>query len=52
MVKDAYLIREGDPVQAVVWHFFRKTGNKGKVGPGEAFIAELKAHGIAVVIHD
>lgn len=52
MAKDVYLIREGDPVQAVVWHFFRRTGQKGKVGPSEAFIRELEENGISVVIHD
>jgi hypothetical protein len=52
MLKDAHLIREGDPVQAVVWHFFRRTGDTGKVGPSDAFINELKSYGISVVIHD
>lgn len=52
MVKDAYLIEQGDPVQAVVWHFFRKKGQQGRVGPSPAFLRELEQQGITVVIHD
>lgn len=52
MVKDAYLIQQGEPVQAVIWHFFRKKGQQGRVGPSPAFLRELEQQGITVVIHD
>lgn len=51
MQKDAYLLEQGE-VEAVVWHFFRRTGTSGKVGPSDSFIQELEQHGITVVIHD
>lgn len=51
MEKDAYLLKEGE-VEAVVWHFFKRKGDSGTVGPSESFIQELKQNGITVVIHD
>lgn len=52
MRKDAELLRQGNPVKSVVWHFFRKTGNQGEVGPSAGFHRELEENGIVVVIHD
>jgi len=52
MRKDAELLRQGNPVKSVVWHFFRKKGSKGEVGPSAAFLSELAQNGIVVVIHE
>lgn len=52
MEKDVALLREGTQISGVVWHFFRKTNQKGKVGPSDPLLQDLKKHGIVVVIHD
>lgn len=52
MAKDAELLQENPNINGVVWHFFRKTNQTGKVGPSEAFLKELRSNGITVVIHD
>ncbi|GIQ68255.1 hypothetical protein DUZ99_04395 [Xylanibacillus composti] len=50
--KDAELIQRHPEVTAVVWHFFRRTGQTGKVGPPDRLLRKLEASGITVVIHD
>lgn len=52
MVKDVELLQQGDVVKGVVWHFFRRTNQTGRVGPSDAFRKELEKKGIVVVIHD
>lgn len=52
LAKDAELLMNGDIVKGVVWHFFRRTGQTGRVGPSDSFLREIEAHGIVVVIHD
>ncbi|MDP5274099.1 TadE family protein [Chengkuizengella axinellae] len=52
MLKDIELLNQGETVKGVVWHFFRKDDQTGKVGPSSAFIQELERNGIVVVIHD
>ncbi len=50
--KDAELIQGHPDVTGVVWHFFRRTGQTGKVGPPDHLRRKLEARGITVVIHD
>jgi len=52
MAKDVELLRQGGIVSGVVWHFFRRTGQTGRVGPSDRLLEELRANGIVVVIHD
>jgi Flp pilus assembly pilin Flp len=49
MQKDAELIRDGK-VNGVVWHFFRRTGDK-QSGPSASLRRQLQQHGIIVVVH-
>lgn len=49
--KDRELLKMGDPVKGVVWHFFRKKGQQGKVGPSPVFLRKLEEAGISAVIH-
>lgn len=51
MPKDIELLEKG-LVNGVVWHFFRKEGQTGRVGPSKALRQELEKNGIVVVIHD
>src|SRR5690606_34842063 len=50
--KDVDLIQRHPEVSGVVWHFFRRTGQTGKVGPPDHLLRKLEASGITVVIHD
>lgn len=50
--KDVDLIQRHPEVTGVVWHFFRRTGQTGKVGPPDHLLRKLEANGITVVIHD
>lgn len=52
LAKDAELLLKGDKVKGVVWHFFRRTGQTGRVGPSDNLRREIEEHGIVVVIHD
>jgi len=52
MVKDVELLRKGDPVKGVVWHFFKRTGQTKAVGPSAQLRQELEDNGIVVVVHD
>lgn len=51
MVKDAELLEKGKVV-GVVWHFFRRPTQEGRVGPSDSLRRELERNGIVVVIHD
>jgi hypothetical protein len=52
MAKDEELLRAGNVVNGVVWHFFRRDNQTGKVGPSEGLRKELESRGIVVVVHD
>lgn len=52
LAKDAELLMKGDIVKGVVWHFFRRTGQTGRVGPSDSLLREIEEQGIVVVIHD
>lgn len=52
MEKDVELLNKGTEVNGVVWHFFRRTNQKGRVGPSPQLLQDLKANGIIVVIHE
>jgi hypothetical protein len=52
LAKDAELLTNGNKVGGVVWHFFRKTNQKGRVGPSEQLRADIESKGIVVIIHD
>ncbi len=52
LAKDAELLLKGDVVKGVVWHFFRRTNQTGRVGPSDAMRAEIESKGILVIIHD
>jgi hypothetical protein len=51
MPKDIELLETGK-VNGVVWHFFRREGQTGRVGPSDTLRRELEKNGIVVVIHD
>lgn len=48
--KDLALLRSGR-VKAVVWHFYRKSGEE-RVGPTRPLMRELERQGVIIVIHD
>ncbi|CAM3524207.1 TadE/TadG family type IV pilus assembly protein [Marinicrinis lubricantis] len=50
--KDADLLKNNSEVKGIVWHFFRRTGQTGKVGPSDALRKEIESKGIVIVIHD
>lgn len=52
LAKDAELLANGDKVKGVVWHFFRRTDQNGRVGPSNELRAAIESKGIVVVIHD
>jgi hypothetical protein len=52
MAKDVEMLQQGGEVSGVVWHFFRRTGQTGRVGPSDKLLEDLYRNGIVVVIHD
>lgn len=49
--KDRLLLQDGMHVLGVVWHFYRRTGQTGRVGPSQAFVREAKEAGVVIQIH-
>lgn len=52
LTKDAELLTNGYKIKGVVWHFFRRTNQNGRVGPSDQLRADIESKGIVVIIHD
>lgn len=48
--KDKWLLQDGENVNGVVWHFFKKTGSN-QIGPSTSFVHFVQSFGVVVYIH-